>query len=46
MELERDKEGVEEAGGSPTEWVMDFRSWQGKISKLLREQNILTAWID
>lgn len=31
MELERDRDGVEEAGGSPTEWIMDFLSWEGKI---------------
>lgn len=26
MELERDSEGVEQTGGSTTEWVMDLRS--------------------
>lgn len=26
MELERDREGVEDAGGSPTEWVIALRS--------------------
>lgn len=46
MELEREREGVDEAGGSPTEWVMDLRSWQGKISKLVADKNFSNAWND
>lgn len=31
MELERDREGVDEAGGSEAEWVMVFLSWGEQI---------------
>lgn len=33
MELQRDKEGVEDAGGSPTDWFKTFRSWKRIFSQ-------------
>lgn len=46
MELERDSEGVEEAGGSPTEWVMAFRSLGGKCFKKPLQNMIKHLTID
>ncbi|TNN41440.1 hypothetical protein EYF80_048402 [Liparis tanakae] len=44
MELERDSDGVEEAGGSPTEWVTVLRSYihlSQEAGLLLAEQRVL-----